>query len=102
MDVKITINISTCAFDPCNDVAMKWLMGLGCTTCIGYLKVCSIIILKVIWESFGALVTKIGVNSKPVHRRAKWSEISESGKTGAIFTLWSLQPVLKLRNGVSE
>ena len=24
MDVKITINISTRAFDPCNDVAMKW------------------------------------------------------------------------------
>ncbi len=29
MDVKITINISTRVFDPCNDVAMKWLMGLG-------------------------------------------------------------------------
>ncbi len=29
MDVKITINISTRAFDPCNDVGMKWLMGLG-------------------------------------------------------------------------
>ncbi len=28
MDVKITINISTRAFGPCNGVAMKWLMGL--------------------------------------------------------------------------
>ncbi len=24
MDVKITINISTRVFDPCNDVAIKW------------------------------------------------------------------------------
>ncbi len=24
MDVKVTINISRRAFDPCNDVAMKW------------------------------------------------------------------------------
>ncbi len=28
MDVEITINIRTRAFDPCDDVAMKWLMDL--------------------------------------------------------------------------